>query len=122
MTFKYFLIYLCYVKGQNILANVLVLLLEHPSFRLICPSILLSKFASQLKLIQSVVRVGISHKFNSQGPALRILSLRIASHNSKGSSSRVIGVRVSCPRVLIPRSYGPKVPGLRVLNVHIYPC
>ena len=30
-----------------------------PSFRLRCPSFLLSKFASQLKLIQSVVLVGI---------------------------------------------------------------
>ena len=46
---------LCYVKYQNIL----VYLLEHLSFWLRCPSFLLSKFASQLKFIQSMVRVGI---------------------------------------------------------------
>ena len=44
---------------MNILVNVLVYLLEHLIFWLRCPSFLLSKFASQLKLIQSVVRVGI---------------------------------------------------------------
>ena len=32
ITFKYFLISLCYVKFQNILVNVLVHLLEHLSF------------------------------------------------------------------------------------------
>ena len=50
---------MCYVRCQNIMVNVLVHLLEHLSFGLRCPSFLLSKFASQLKLIQSVVRVGI---------------------------------------------------------------
>ena len=50
---------MCYVKCQNILVNVLVYLLEHLSFWLRCPSFLLSKFASQLKLNQSVVRVEI---------------------------------------------------------------
>ena len=59
MTFKYFLISLCYVKCQGILANVLVHLLEHLRFWLRCLSFLLLKFASQLKLIQSVLRVGI---------------------------------------------------------------
>ena len=50
---------MCYVKCQNILVNVLVHILEHLSFRLRYTSFLLSKFAIQLKLIQSVVRVGI---------------------------------------------------------------
>ena len=50
---------MCYVKCQNILVNALVHLLEHLSFRLRCTSFLLSKFAIQLKLIQSVVQVGI---------------------------------------------------------------
>ena len=57
--FKYFLISLCYAKCQNMLVNVLFHLLEHLSFWLRCPSFLLSKFASQLRLIHSVVRVGL---------------------------------------------------------------
>ena len=48
-----------YVKCQNILVNVLVHLLEQLSFPLKFLSFLFSKFSSQLKLIQSVVRVEI---------------------------------------------------------------
>ena len=58
-TFEYFLISMCYVQCQNILVNVLVLLLKPLSFRLRCPSFLLSKLISQIKLIQAVVQVGI---------------------------------------------------------------
>ena len=47
------------MKCQNILVDVLVHLLEHLSFGLRYLSFLLLKFASQLKLIQSVVWVGI---------------------------------------------------------------
>ena len=54
------------------------------------------------------------HKFNSQGPAFRILDLRVATPKSQGPSSRVLGVRVSCRRVL-----EPQVPGLRVLNLSV---
>ena len=50
---------MCYFKCQNILVNVFVHLLEHLSFGFRCLSFFLSKFASQLELIQSVVRVGI---------------------------------------------------------------
>ena len=81
--------------------------LEHLSFRFICTSFLLSKFATQLKLIQSVV-----HKFNSQGPALTILVLRVASPKFQGLRYRVLGVRVPChrfpgPKFLDPSSQGP---------------
>ena len=107
ITFKYFLIFLCYVKCQNILINVLVHQLEHLSFRFICTSSLLLKFATQLKLIQSVV-----HEFNSQDPALTILVLRVASPKFQGLRYRVLGVRVPChrfpgPKFLDPSSQGP---------------
>ena len=115
------------------------------SFWLRCPSFLLSKFSSQLKLIQSVVRVRIlGICFTSSN--LRVLlsgfwdfALRIlAICNSQIPISRVLGVRVSCPRVPVrgswvagsrvpgsipesqghnsqsPGSQGPGVPGLRV--------
>ena len=59
ITFKYFLIFLCCAECQNMLVNVLLHLLEHLSFWLRCASFLLSKFASQLKLIHSEVRVGL---------------------------------------------------------------
>ena len=63
----------------------------------------------------------LCHKFISQGPALKILDLRVASPKFQGSSSRVLDVRVPCPRVpesrvLGLRVPGPKVPGLRVLS------
>ena len=94
-----------YVKCQNIFVNVLVYLLESLSFRLWCPGFLSSKLCFIIK-ISAICGAGqdtrnLCHKFNSQGP-----------------SSRVLGVRVLCPRV--PESYGlrvlvlgPRIPGLR---------
>ena len=52
----------------------------------------------------------LHHKFNSQGPALRILGLRVAISNSQGPISRLLGVSVPCPRVSVLR-----ISGLRVL-------
>ena len=95
ITFKYFLVSLCYAKCQNILVNVLVHLLDL-SFLLRCP----------------VVRVGILAicitKFNSQGPALRILGLRVAIFKSQG-----LIFRLPCPRVPVP---GSRVPGSQSLG------
>ena len=61
----------------------------------------------------------LHHKFNFQGPALRILGLRVAISKSQGPISRVLGVRVPGRRV--PGSQvaefrvsGPGVSGLRV--------
>ena len=120
-TFPYFLISLCYIKCQNILVNVLVHILKNLSFELRCPSFLLSKFASQLKLIQSVVRVGILVVCDissilrvllsgfwvsgSQVPSLRDPT---PGPHIPGSHfhSRVLGVRVLCPR--IPESRVPE--------------
>ena len=82
----------------------MVHLLEHLRFWLRCPSFLLSKSASRLKLIQSVVQVGIlgmCHKFNFQGLAPRILGLRVASPKFQEPISRVLGVRVPCLIVLV---------------------
>ena len=60
----------------------------------------------------------LRHKFNFQGPALRILGLGVAISKSQGPISRVLGVKVPCPRVPVPGSQdpgsqGPGVPGLR---------
>ena len=135
ITFKYFLISLCYVKCQNILVNVLVHLLEHLSFWLRCPSFLLSKFASQLKLIQSVVRVRILGicvtssilrvllsgfwLSTSQFPSPRDLFPGFCVSGSQSPRvpvSRVPGLRVSGTRISEfqgPGSQGPGVPGRR---------
>ena len=61
------------------------------------------------------------HKFNSQGPALRILDLRVVNSKYQGPSSGIVGIRVpvlgswvSGPCVLgsqSPRSQIPRVPG-----------
>ena len=102
ITLKYFLISLSYVKFQNISVNILVHLLESLSFRFRCSSFLLSKFASHLKLIQSVVRVRI----------LRIcvtsLSLRVLLSGFWVSQSQV-----PSPNVPVPGSYalGPQLSG-----------
>ena len=61
----------------------------------------------------------LRHKFNSQGPALRILGLRVAISNSQGTISRVLGVRVPCPRFPVRGSWvsgsqSTRVPGSRL--------
>ena len=43
----------------------------------------------------------LRHKSDSQGPALRILGPRVAISNSQESLSRILVVKVPCPRVLI---------------------
>ena len=60
----------------------------------------------------------LCHKFNSQGPALRILGVKVAIPKFQGPIFRVLGVRVTWPRVsesqvLGPESQGLRVPGLR---------
>ena len=103
------------------------------SFWLRCPSFLLSKFASQLKLIQSVVRIRILRicvtssilrvllsEFwvsDSQFPSLSDLfpgSWVSESQSPRVSDPRVLGLRVSGLRVL-----GSKVSGLRVSGSQI---
>ena len=84
------------------------------AFRLRCPSLSLSKFASQLKLIQSWDTRSLCHKFNFKGPALEILGLRAISPKSQGPSSGALGVRVPCPRALGPRVPGPRIQGQRI--------
>ena len=56
----------------------------------------------------------LRHKFNFQGPALRILGLRVPISKSHSPTSRVLGARVPCPRAQSPGSQGPEVAGLRV--------
>ena len=100
-------------------------------------------YVSQLKLVQTVVRLGdtrnLCYKFNSQGPALRTLGFRVTCSKFQGPSSRVLGVsdpspRVpvqeswvsgylepgsQSPRVAAPRSHGPRVPGPRIPGLRV---
>ena len=81
------------------------------SFWLRCPSFLLSKFASQLKLIQSVVRVGI-RGICVTSSMLRVLFSgfwvsELQFPSPRDPFSRVLGVRVPSPRVPDPRVSGP---------------
>ena len=100
---------MCYIKCQNIFVNVLVHLLEHLGFRLRCPSFLLSKFASQLKLIQSVVRIA-TLGICVTSSVLRVLLSRFWVSGSQVSSPRdpVPGSWVSGLHVLVPRFQGPR--------------
>ena len=57
----------------------------------------------------------LRHKFNSQGPSLRILGLRVAISKSQGPISRFLGVRVPESQGLgfqNPGSQGLRVSGL----------
>ena len=68
----------------------------------------------------------LCHKFSSQGPALRILGLRVAIPKFQEPRSRVLGVRAPCPRFpapgswvsecRVPGSQGHRFPGPRVLG------
>ena len=108
---------------------------SRPKFSTRMPYLFIIKICVTIK-VNSICGAGrdtrnLCHKFNSQGPALRILDLRVANSKSQGSSSGVLGVRVPVPgswvsesRVIgswstssqIPESLvpGPRVPGSRV--------
>ena len=103
---------MCYVKCQNILVH----LLEHLSYGLKCLSSLLSKFASHLKLIQSVVRVGILGSVTNS--ILQVLFSGLWVSGSQVPSSKFQGPssRVPCPRVAGLRVSRSQVQGFRVLD------
>ena len=90
------------------LVNVFVHLLEHLSFSLRCPNFLLSKFATQLKLIQSVVWLGI------QVTASQVqLSGSCSQYSgSQGCNFQVAGTHFQGPGCQNPVSQGPRVKGL----------
>ena len=83
-------------KNEKKISQNFIFVLEPLRFWQICPSFLLSKFASQIKLMQSLV--GISCK--SQG-------------------LRVPCPRVPCPRVASPKAQGPKISSLRVSGLRV---
>ena len=123
-----------------ILVNDLVHLLEHLSFRLRCSSFLLSKFATQLKLIQSVVRVGIlgvcvtSSIFRVLLSGFWVSKSQVSSFRHPVPGSLVSGSHAPVPESSVsgfrvpgsqshrfpgPRVPGIKVPGLRVLAFRV---
>ena len=82
------------------------------------PLLFVTKICFTIK-VNSVCGAGrdtknLCHKFNSQGPALRILGLKVAIPKSHGPIFRVLGVRVPCPRVSESQVLGPESQGLRV--------
>ena len=90
-----------------------------PKFLTQLPNFLLSKFASQFK-VNSICVAGrdtwnLHHKFNSQGPALRILGLRVAISKSQRPISRFLGVRVPVSQGLGFQSPGSQGLGSQVL-------
>ena len=121
---------MCYVKCQNILVNVLVHLYSSTLlFWLRCPSVLLSKFAIQLKLIPSVVWVGIlricitSSTFRVLQSGFWVLGLKFPSlrdlfqfqfQGPGCQGPRIPGPRVTDLRILGLRVLGSRISGLRV--------
>ena len=91
------------------------------------PAFLLSKFASQLKLNQSVMRVQILAKCITSS-ILRVLlsGFWVAISKSQGLISRVLGVRLPCSKASVQGSWvwgsrvqGPRVPGYRVAESRV---
>ena len=78
------------------------------SFWLRCPSFILSKFASQLKLIQSVVRVKIL------GICVTSLIMRVLLSGFWVSESQFPSPRDLFPDSWVSGSQSPRVPGSRV--------
>ena len=78
------------------------------SFWLRCPSFILSKFASQLKLIESVVRVKIL------GICVTSLIMRVLLSGFWVSESQFPGPRDLFPDSWVSGSPSPRVPGSRV--------
>ena len=95
----------------------MVHLLKSLSLRLACCSFLSSKcftikvntICGRAQLLVSGCLKSMCHKFNSQGPGLRILELMIAGPKSAGFSSRVPGFR--------SQGLGPQVPGSQGFQV-----
>ena len=115
ITFTYFLIFLCYVKCQNILVNTLVHLLEPLSFWLIHRSFLLLKFTLQLKLMQYVMRVRIL-AVGVTSSILRILlsgfwfsGFHLPSPKVPVPGSRVLGSEFHLPGIQESQRLGSKV-------------
>ena len=100
-------------KNEKKISLNFIFVFEPLRFQLTCPSFLLSKFASQIKLIQSVlIRSVASHR--SQGPitrvpGIRVLCPRVASPKAQGSSSKVLGYQVS----------GYRFPGFQVSGLRV---
>ena len=109
-----------------------------PKFLTQTPQLFIIKICFAIK-INSICGAGrdtwnLHHKYNSQGPALRILGLRVIVSKNQGHISRILGVRVPCSRVQVPGSrvsgscfsvsQSPRVrrlrvPGLRVPRIRV---
>ena len=79
-----------------------------PKFLTQMPQLFIIKICFTIK-VNSICGAGrdtwsLRLKLNSQGPAVRILGLRVAISKSQGPISRVLGVRV--PRLRVPGSQG----------------
>ena len=69
----------------------------------------------------------LCHKFNVQGPALKILDLRVTNPKPQRPSCGVLGVRVPVLGSWVSESYvlgsqSPRFPGLRVSSLSIPGC
>ena len=99
--------FLCVMSNvKNFLVNVLIHLLEHLNFGFRFPSFLLSKFGSQLKLIQSVVWVEILGICVTSS----ILKLLLSRSQVPSPRNTIPGSRSSgsqSPRILRLRVSGP---------------
>ena len=101
------------------MVNILVHLLQHLSQVFDLDALAFCYFVIKICFttkINSICGAGqdswnLSNKFNFQGPALRILGLRVAISNSQGLVSRFLGVRTPCSRVPESQGLGSKSPG-----------
>ena len=92
-------------KNEKKISLNFIFVFELLRFRHLCPNFLLSKFASQIKLIQSVVGV------RCQTYGDRVPGPRFQGPTFQGRKSQVLGSQVSGSQGSSSQSLGPWVPG-----------
>ena len=104
-------------KNEKKISLNFIFVFQPPCFRYTCRSFLLSKYASQINLIQSIVRISCA----SQGPRVpfpwsRVLGSYVPSPGPQVASPSVPSAKFQAPCSRIPclRASSPKVPSPRV--------
>ena len=102
-------------KNEKKISLNFIFVFELLRFRHLCPNFLLSKFASQIKLIQSVVGV------RCQTYGDRVPGPRFQGPTFQGCKSQVLGSQFQVPRVPGPRvsGLGSRVPRSQVLGSRV---
>ena len=99
---------------------------SRPKFSTQMPQLFITKICFRIK-VNSIYGVGrdtrnLCHKISSQGPALRILGLRVASPKSQVPGLRVSSLRVPGSRVSVSQGPRSRISGSQVSDPDFRLC